>query len=351
MANEQLDQISNRLKDLAEHYDCHSCWPQRSIDLIAQAGCWRWIIPEQWGGDQLGELELVQAYESVARGCLATALILTQRDGAVDLVARGENDALKEKLLPEYAHAHRFTSIGIAQLTTSKRGSKPQLTATPKGKDFILEGNMPWVTGAVNCDEIVTGAVLPDGKQLIASISAAAAGLVIDPPMRLMALEASCTCRVRCLEVRVTPEDVIRGPSDSGLSMRTPVKPLVTVSVGLGLAASICDGVDALGDSVDPALRKTYEPLREAYANLRNDVYTAAQALGKGQNDVDAQALRERVNTLNAQLGMTYLTISKGSGYAHPHPAERLMREAMFFLVWSIPTDVQAQTLNTLCIR
>jgi hypothetical protein len=41
-----------------------------------------------------------------------------------------------------------------------------------------------------------------------------------------------------------------------------------------------------------------------------------------------------------------YLAASKGAGFVAGHPAERLVREAMFFLVWSCPQPVLAANLR-----
>jgi len=342
----KFDDMTERLAALAEHYDTHSCWPQRSLDILGQAGCWRWAIPKKWGGTALDDVALLEAYEAVARGCVATALILTQRDGACDLIARGENDDLKKRLLRAYARAERFTSIGIAQLTTSKRGRRPALIAKHDGQDYILDGVMPWVTGADQCDEIVTGAVLPDGRQILACVSGEDPGVVVEPALKLMALGASCTSRVRCQRVRVSPDQLIRGPADIALAMRAPVKPLVVSAVGLGLAGALHDRLTH--DPVTPEVKPHLKPGAQLYRRVRAHLFEAAGRIGRQNGDVDARAIRVAVNELVAKLGMAYLTISKGTGYAHPHPAERLLREAMFFLVWSAPTDVQTGTLRVL---
>jgi alkylation response protein AidB-like acyl-CoA dehydrogenase len=342
----KLADLTARLAELAEHYDTHSCWPQRSIDILAQAGGWRWAIAKKWGGLGFGNVALLETYEAIARGCVATALILTQRDGACDLIACGENESLKKRLLRAYARAERFTSIGIAQLTTSKGGRKPPLAAKRVGRDFVLDGVMPWVTAAGHCDEIVTGAALPDGRQIIACVSCEDPGVTCEPAMKLMALGASCTSRVRCQAVRVRPADLIRGPAEIALSMRAPVKPLVVSAVGIGLAGALRERLTR--NHVAPELKPYLAPLAQRYKQVRKQVFDAAARVGRRGADIDARSIRVAVNDLVVRLGVAHLTICKGTGFAQPHLAERLLREAMFFLVWSAPTEVQAETLRAL---
>ena len=72
------------------------------------------------------------------------------------------------------------------------------MRATRKNGDLILDGFMPWVTSARYADWIVTGAVLEDGQQILACIPTDMDGVVVEEPMRFMALNASCTSQVRC---------------------------------------------------------------------------------------------------------------------------------------------------------
>lgn len=346
--NPSFRALSTQLAEYAREYDAKPDWPEKSIRAIADAGCWTWVVPRRWGGAGLGNAELLEAYAAIASGCLNTALILTQRDGALDLILRGENDELKERLIPAHVRGERMTSIGISQLTTSKGGGKPKLLATPDGDDFLLNGEMPWVTGAIKCDEVVTGAVLSDGRQIVASVSCDAPGVTVEPPMRFMALDASCTSRIRCDRVRVPPSDLVRRPSAAGLSMRTPVKPLVVSSVGLGFAEGIHERLIERTDGAPAELGAVAARLGRSLDELRNDLLAAASRLDDPDYELPAARIRIRVNALLTKLAIAFLTVSKGTGYARSHDAERLLREAMFFHVWSAPPDVQAGTLANL---
>jgi len=349
-----LEDLPARLVTLAQRYDAAPAWPQESIDLVAAAGCWKWVIPQRYGGEPLVYAELLRSYETIARGCLTTALLLTQRDAGCDLIARGENDALKERLLPEHAAGRRFTSIGIAQLTTSLDRRGPKLRATRAGDGFRLDGVIPWVSGACRCDEIVTGAVLPDGMQILACVPCDAAGLTLEPPLKLLALEASCTSRVRCDAVRIGPEHMVRGPRETVLSRRSPVKGLTVSAVGLGAAGALVDRLRERADAVRGGeLRAAVETIAgytAAYERLRDDFYAAADRLAEDAETPGVE-LRVRVNDLLVRLAAALLCLSKGAGFVRPSAAERLLREAMFFEVWSAPPDVQAGTLERLVPR
>jgi hypothetical protein len=58
--------------------------------------------------------------------------------------------------------------------------------------------------------------------------------------------------------------------------------------------------------------------------------------------------LRAQANTLALQATQAALIASKGTGFVHPHPAQRWARQALFFLVWSCPWPAASATLDYL---
>src|SRR5215218_6785088 len=106
------------MSDLAVQF----LWP----DLQAlRPDALRWAMPREFGGDALEPLELHLRYEQLARESLAQALILTQRDSAVGIIASAPSPQ-RERLL-EQVRGGAFVTVGIAQLTTSRQGGAPAL--------------------------------------------------------------------------------------------------------------------------------------------------------------------------------------------------------------------------------
>jgi alkylation response protein AidB-like acyl-CoA dehydrogenase len=51
---------------------------------------------------------------------------------------------------------------------------------------------------------------------------------------------------------------------------------------------------------------------------------------------------------LALQATQAALILSKGSGFVAPHPVQRWVRQALFFLVWSCPRPVASEVLDGL---
>ena len=343
---EQIQQAVQSLSSRASQ--AAPAWPHTDLRVVGAAGAWRSIVPRRWGGDELAYSDLLRTYTVIAKHSVALALILTQRDSACDLIARGENPSLKDVLLPAYATGERFTTVGIAQLTTSKGARGPKVRARRDGDALVLSGTVPWATGAAHSDEIVVGGVMDDGAQLLASVPRDAAGITVQPPMQLLALTETVTSSIVLEDVRVTPDRLFRGPCEQALDRRAPVKGLTVSAVGVGLAAAIYDAIAEQMDRQAPEIAEAISPLHDEYNATRDAFFAAAVQIKDAAAPAEAPEIRVRVNALLTRLAITLLNISKGGGFVSGRPAERLLREAMFFHVWSLPAAVQAGTLRRL---
>ncbi len=304
------------------------------------------MVPATLGGDGCAPGDLIQGYEALARGCLSTALIFTQHDAAVDLIVSGSNDAFKQRHCPALARGEQLLTVGLSQLTTSHQGGDPAMTVGWDGKTARFSGIMPWVTSAVKADAIVTGGVLRDGQQISAYVRTDAGGLRIDPPMELAAMSATMTTVVHCDDVAVDACDIIRGPVPRVLSIRGTVRPMVVSATGLGLAGTMISMIEEIAPRRSPEFRPFADALSQRYQTVRRDLLAAADLLGDPSADAPTTTVRAAVNDLVMRLSVGLMTFAKGSGYLKSHPAQRLAREAMFFLVWSTPDCVQLKTLQ-----
>ncbi len=349
--NPALESLSKKLAKLATHYDLTGEWPVQSLDHLTQAGAWTWVIPQPFGGMGLDPLLQTQAYEAVAAGCMSSLLILTQRDGACEFIAESDNEPLKADLLPKLAAGEIMTSVGISQLTTSHQTGRPALTATPNGSGFVLHGFSPWVTGAKECQYLVIGALLPDGRQVLLTVPTDLPGVVIDPPMQLMAMQCTLTSEVHFKDAVVDARYVLRGPGQRILASRSTVKPLVVATAGIGLAGTMVRLIESQAGKASGPLAEMAEELSARYHALRDRLMTFAASLLEPGQEVPKTEIRVGVNDLLVRLAAGVLTFAKGSGLLRQRDAQRLVREAMFFLVWSAPEEVRTKTLAHLLDR
>jgi alkylation response protein AidB-like acyl-CoA dehydrogenase len=329
------------LEELSRHArqaDEEAVWPEASWECLKELGALRWAIPRAYGGDGYAGPDLLERYESVAGACLTTAFILSQRDAAVRRLCDSGNDRLCREILPILASGRHFATVGVAQLTTSRQYGRPAVVARRQGDDFIIDGTIPWVTGASQADYIIIGAVMDEG-QILAVLPGKSPGVQVSRAMALMALQGSLTAEIRCEGVGLERQWLLAGPVQRVMPVgKGSAGGLETSCLALGLAGAAIRHIFAEAarreDLADDARR-----LESAMQGLRQDLFRIAR---DGVTADGAQSLRTRANTLVLQATQAALTASKGTGFLRDHPAQRWARQALFFLVWSCPSPVAA---------
>jgi alkylation response protein AidB-like acyl-CoA dehydrogenase len=330
------------LASTANAADGSPIWPAVSWETLRRGGVLEWSIPRAFGGQERSPLELLAGNEQLATACLTSCFILSQREAAVRRLLDGENDALRRELLPALARDECFATVGLSQLTTSRQHGKPALLARETADGFVLEGAMPWVTGAAEADYFVTGAVLEDGRQVLLVVPHEAKGLHIGPPLELVALQGSLTAEVACRSVALERRWLLAGPAERVLTGgRGGSGGLETSCLALGLSGAATGFLSHEGET-RAELRPLAERLEETRRGLLEEMYQLAR---EGTTPEKAAALRGRANTLVLQATQTALTAAKGAGFLRSHPAQRWARQAMFFLVWSCPRPATEATL------
>lgn len=328
--------LCTRLRDRAAETVRIGPWQSGAFAALADSGFLAGFLPSEAGGTCATEPARLLALTAIAEACLTTALAVTQWAAACRIIAGGESET-RMAWLPPLGRGEMFTTVGISQLTTSRRHvGKAALIARREADGWRLDGECPWVTGADSVDTIVTGAATDEGGQRFFVVETAAAGLTIDPPLDMLALSGSRTSAVRCAGVR--PAAVIVPPSES--VSRTGGLATTALAVGATRASVAIVAEEAIrrGELV-PIVEQLTAEVDGVAARLDE-----AARIGVDQEVRDR--LRADANGLVVRAAQTALVACKGTGFVHGHLAERLVRESMFFLVWSCP---QAVTHAVMC--
>lgn len=326
-------------------------WPTSRLKSLCDSGVFQWGLPAEFGGREISVAEQLCGYMDLARVCLTTAFIMTQRDAACHRIAASGNPELRQRLLPDLAAGRIFATVGISHLSTSRQHwSKPSVVATSTPDGFELNGEAPWVTGAHYADVLVTGGTLADGDQLLVAIAKNQAGVHIAPPLQLVALNASSTGTVFLHRVAVTSADVVAGPIPHVMKVGATggTGSLTTSAVAIGAASHTIDKLRAEA-SGRTDLQNSVDALSSERDHLRAELLQAAQPPGSNENrQAQSEHFRFLANSLSMRAALAYVCYAKGAGYLTGHPAETALRESQFFQVWSSPPAVTARTISQL---
>jgi butyryl-CoA dehydrogenase len=345
--NERLELMAAALTEADGPADEAGSWPDVLWSILVEAGATRWALPASVGGEDCDRETVIERYARVAEGSLTAAFILSQHDAAVRRLRAASDRPNARQWLGAIAEGRAFTTVGISQLTTSRRHGTQALVARESGRGaYQLEGVMPWVTAAERANVFVTGAVLDDGRQLLIALPADRHGVSVRPPFPLAALQASCTSEVLCEGVEVADSDLLAGPSADVMAHpgAAGTGGLETSALALGMAraalSALASEAPRRDDLVEP-VGALVEGWQQAWSALLDNARGVPEALPSSQ-------VRAQANALVLRITQAYLTARKGTGFLRTDPAQRWARQALFFLVWSCPGPVAQAAIRDL---
>ena len=340
---QQLREFSQRNKNdindsVQNGSNSQFAWPAKQLELISQAGVYRWFVPESLGGMGWSGPDIVSGYIQLASACLTTTFIITQRVAAITRICSSKNDSLREQLLPGLLIGSQPATVGISHLTTSRQHTRePVLKATETANGFSIDGYSPWVTGASGASHVVMGAELNDRRQILFVVPTDLSGVTIEPGFDLVALSGSRTGAVKCVNVVIDKQSVLAGPIENVLAKGSAPSTgsFQTSALAMGLTQSAIEFIrNEAGHR--PGLKSKLVALEDQQSEIQDRLLKLAAGVPVCSNE----DLRTDANSLVLRATQSAMVAAKGAGYVTGHPVGRWCREALFFLVWSCPQAV-----------
>jgi alkylation response protein AidB-like acyl-CoA dehydrogenase len=343
----RLDSLTARLAADDGAADESGEWPAALWAALRDAGAMRWAIPDGPDSDGPDRCQLLERYARVAEGSLTAAFILSQHDAGVRRLLAASDRRCARDWLARISAGQAMTTVGISQLTTSRRHGSAALAAAEFAPGiYRLSGIIPWVTGAERADMIVTGAVLDDGRQLLIALPTDREGLTVQPAFSLAALQASRTSEVVCDLVHVDESDLLAGPVADVLASPKAAGTggLETSALALGQARAALAALAAEAPKRDDLLEPV-AALSDDWTRIWNSLLVTAAG---EPSSLPPGVVRADANSLALRATQAYLTARKGTGFLRSEPAQRWARQALFFLVWSCPGPVAQAAIRDL---
>ena len=283
--------------------------PRRNLDALADAGLYGVLGPREYGGLGADLPTFCSVVEALASGCLTTTFVWIQHQTPVRTLTASPNQGLRDKWLPLLCSGAKRAGIAFGGL----RAGPSQIVAREVEGGWVLDGAVPLVSGWGRIDVLlVNGRTQDDSGVMSALVPAAASESLAVEPLRLLAVNASGTVRMRLTRHFVAGEMVVSVE---------PYKPPPEYdgggrpngSLALGVARRCCALIGPSG--LDAELTNRRRQLDEASEQTMAEARAAAAEL----------ALR----------AAGALVVANGSTSLLPEAqAQRLLREATFLQVF-----------------
>ena len=345
--------------------------PREHLEALRDAGLFGLQgpreVPGGLGADHAGARPVLEA---VAGGCGATAFVWAQHHGAVRRVAGGDGPA-RDRWLPRLCDGSVLAGIGFAYL---RRPGPPAVRATRTAAGWRIDGEAPWITGWGLIDALVVMARVDDGSVDDGPAGDGSAGdgpagdgsvvtVVVDrpgdherlhagEPQALAVMASTGTVALAFDALEVAERDVVGVQTGAAWRRRDRLGSAMPPPAPLGIAdrairllaerppgPGVAEATSALGDEL--------QERREAADRVSASI---ARVMGEGTGDIDralaaGAAERDRGLDLARRATDALVAATGGGAMSLDHPAQRLSREATFFLIQAQTGDLREASL------
>jgi alkylation response protein AidB-like acyl-CoA dehydrogenase len=182
----------DHLDGIAAELDHSGVYPKTLVAQLAANGMLGILLPEVWGGADLGFSTYIEVVRALSRGSPAVASILNHHILAAAAIDQWGSDAQRAATLQALAKGERLAAFALGETGPAIGLGTDALIATRKSGGFTLTGRKSFVRNAGVADVYLIFATLaePTGPSgLVAFIvEAATPGMTVGPRMETMGL-------------------------------------------------------------------------------------------------------------------------------------------------------------------
>jgi alkylation response protein AidB-like acyl-CoA dehydrogenase len=307
-------------------------------------------VPEDLGGGGLSEADYYHFQILIARYSGALAFLQTQHQSAASLLAASNNKSLQQLYLPWMGKGEKLVGVGFSQL---RRRGKPMMKALKTEQGYLLEGEVPWITGFGFFDRFIVGATLPDGRELYGMVplqnSQQQSGGVISfsAPMDLIAMPSTNTVSAKLSGWFLDEAKVITVKAARAIDENSKKNVLHHGFFALGCAYAALDILERIYQ------KKRLFFLHESWQLLKKEVTSCDRAMFaalSSSNSSYESKLQLRASAINlaGRCSQAAVIASSGAANERDDAAGRVYREALLFSVSGQTTAVMEQSLKKL---
>jgi alkylation response protein AidB-like acyl-CoA dehydrogenase len=333
LASEDLRRATQSVAERAAALDAGTTDVRTDIAALGGAG----LLDAGLGSDSLEEITAV--IEEVSGASLAVGFCTWAQRMALEYVYRA-GPTLRERHLPSLRGGQRVgvTAMAAALQQVAGLGEVPIVAENAQG-GLRVDGPIRWASNVFHDSLIVFPARAVDNGGYVAAVSADRAGLTINPPPSLMALNATASTSLRIEKVHVGDDEVISTDLTGFVRGIRPTFLILQTAFCLGISGSALDAAESLLTGTGLGFAEEVIEARNELRHLRERTYGFAR---QPSHAPLVELIRLRLAASTAAMTATRLesTMSGGRGYVIGSPANIRLREAAFLPIQS-PSEGQ----------
>lgn len=338
---------TKKIAPYANEWDENHYFPYKeAIKPMGELGFFGTVIPEEYGGEDMGWLAAMIVTEEIARASSSLRVqINMQTLGCAYTIFTYGNEAIKKKYIPKLVSAEYVGGFGITEPDAGSDVMAMSSTAEDKGDHWLLNGSKTWISNANVADAIIYYAYT-DKSQGSRGLSAFVVEMknfngVKTSKLEKMGSHSSPTGEIFLTDTRVPKENILGKPGDGAKIVFSSLNQtrLSAAAGGVGLAQACLDTAIKYCNQ-----RKQFgKPIGEFQMNqdmiaqmsteieaARLLVYKAAWVKDQGNlnNGLDVAQAKYFAGEVVTKCATYAMRILGAYGYSTEYPVARFYRDA-----------------------
>ena len=347
-----------KIKPRVMEFDESQVFPIDLMQQLGQLGFLGILVPEIFGGSELGYVEYALIVEELARIDPSIALSVAAHNGlCTNHINVFANDELKSKYLPDLASGRKIGAWGLTEPGSGSDAAAMQTTAMKDGDLYILNGTKAFIThGGVGETAVVLA--VTDKTKSKKGISAfivekGTQGFSTGKKENKLGMRSSETTQLIFENCRVPAENLI-GNEGEGFTQAMKILEggrisIAALSVGLAqgcLEASLAYSKERkqFGKSISE-----FQAIQFKFADLATDIeaarlmtFKAAKMKDQKKNILDIAAKAKLfASEVATRAANEAVQIFGGYGFTKDYPVEKFYRDVKLLTIGEGTSEVQ----------
>ncbi|MHC5232548.1 acyl-CoA dehydrogenase family protein [Brucella sp. LJL56] len=338
--------------------DRDHAFPRAELVEMGELGFLGMLVPEEWGGSDLGTVAYALALEEIAAGDGACSTIVSVHSsvGCVPILRFGTEEQ-KQRFLPKMASGEWIGGFALTEPQAGSDASALKTRARRDGDHYVIDGSKQFITSGKNGSVVIVFAVTDPsaGKKGISAfiVPTDTPGYEVVSVEHKLGQHSSDTCALAFSNMRIPVENRL---GEEGQGYRIALANLEGGRIGIaaqsvGMARAAFEAASGYAKERITFGKPIIEHQAVAFrlADMATKIETARQMV------LHAAALREAGKPCLTEASMAKLVASEmaeqvcsaaiqihgGYGYLADYPVERIYRDVRVCQIYEGTSDVQ----------
>jgi len=333
-------------------------FPRDILKKLGELGFMGMLVPEQYGGTDLGNFCLVLALEEVNRVCASTGVTMSVHNSLTcGSLVRFGNEQQKQKYLPKLATGEFIGAYALSEPGSGSDAASLTASAVKDGNEYVINGTKSFITTGADAD-VFTVMLRTDPNERTRGITA----FILEPGMKgfeigkkedKLGLRASSTVQLIFEDLRVSADQVL---GEEGIGFKIAMSLLDGGRIGIasqavGIAQACLDASVKYArerEQFGKPIAK-FQSIQWKIADMKMNieaarllVYHAARLKDSGlQHTQEASMAKLFSSEMCNRAAREAVQIHGGAGYLVDFPVERFYRDAKATELYEGTSEIQ----------